>query len=183
MKKRGILVVLMMVCVVFATSAEGFNFFDYSPVVKNAGSIFDIGVGFGGYGFDVHAAYDKVVPIAAGDKTLPLSFGGMADLSFKEGINISVIARAAWHVDVGIPALDVYFGPAVGVKILGIGHSQEIYNYYSGRYETYYPDPVVGPDIGGAVGAHWAFSDTMAAFLEFGYTGLTYTKLGVSFIL
>jgi len=42
---------------------------------------------------------------------------------------------------------------------------------------------VLGFDGGGFFGARFFFTDSMAAFLEAGYTGLTYAKAGVTLAL
>ena len=165
MKRRAFLVAILMVCAVIAVHAISFNPFGYAESVRNSGSLIDVGVGYG-WGFDVHAAYDKLVPIAAGSNSLPLSFGGMLDVSFFDGINFSVLGRAAWHFDLGIPELDLYGGLGIGIKMLGLGDANTF-----------------GIDFGGVAGARWAFTKTMAAFLETGYTGLTYAKVGITFIL
>ncbi|MCR4940365.1 MAG: hypothetical protein K5930_09715 [Treponemataceae bacterium] len=163
MKRRVFLVAVLMLCAVFTVSA--FNPFGYADSIKKGGMIIDAGVGYG-WGFDIHATCDVLVPIAAGSVNLPLSFGGNVDFAFGSGMGLAVDARAMWHFDIGIPELDVYIGPSLGFWMYGIGKK------------------AVGAfDAGGVTGARWFFTDSMAAFLEAGYTGLTYAKAGVSFLL
>ena len=160
---------LVLACAVFSVHAMEFSFFDYADCVKDASAVTDLGLGYG-YGFDIHGSYEKITPVDAGDKTLPLSFGGCADVSFFYGINISGDARVSWHYTLGIPKLDLYFGPSIGFKVLWIGCPDE------------WVKPHFAMDWGGNAGLRWAFKDSMAAFVEFGYTGLTYAKVGVTFI-
>ncbi len=165
---KKLFLALVLACAAFSVHALDFNFFDYADCVKDAKAVTDLGLGYG-YGLDVHVSHEILKPIAAGDKTLPLSFGGCADVSFKCGINISADARVSWHYTLGIPQLDLYFGPSIGFKYLWIANPYEW-------------KPWGAMDWGGNAGLRWAFKDSMAAFVEFGYTGLTYAKVGVTFI-
>ncbi len=168
MKRRAFLVAILMVCAVIAVHAVAFNPFGYAESVRDSGAIIDVGVGYG-WAFDIHATFDKLFPIAAGSNTLPLSFGGNVDVAFGGlGFGFSVDARALWHVDLGIPELDLYAGPSLG-----------FWGYHLDLLDEFYP----GFDYGGVAGARWAFSKSMAAFFETGYTGLTYAKAGITFIL
>lgn len=167
MKKRAIIVALMMVCAVLAVHAVGFNPFGYAESVRNRGSIIDVGIGYG-WGFDIHATFDKIVPINAGSNTLPFAFGGMVDIALGDGLSLAVDGRATWHFDFDIPQFDMYLGPAIGFAIYGIGGRAD------GEFKF---------DWGGTFGVRWAFTDSMAAFFETGYTGLTYAKAGVSFYM
>lgn len=166
MKRRALLVAVMMVCAVISVHAVSFNPFGYSKSVRDSNAIIDVGVGYG-WGFDAHLAYDKVVPIPVSDIILPLTFGGNADVAFGNGgIGLAVDFRALWHFDLDIPELDLYVGPSLGFWMYGVGSSN-----------------VGAFDGGGVTGARWAFTNNMAGFLELGYTGLTYAKLGITFIL
>ena len=176
MKKRVLIIAMLMVLAVFTVSARGFNFFGFSPAAAKNGSVLDIGVGYG-WGFDVHAVYEVNVPISAGSLTLPFSFGGGVDLSFNHGLNFSAVARAAWHFDAGfMDELDWYVGTSLGLM------GKQSYGY-DNNYGTYGYHMVLGFDGGGFFGARFFFTDSMAAFLEAGYTGLTYAKAGVTLAL
>ncbi|MCR4715488.1 MAG: hypothetical protein K5751_14055 [Treponemataceae bacterium] len=173
MKKRVLIIAMLMVLAVFTVSARGFNFFGFSPAAAKNGSVLDLGVGYG-WGFDIHAAYELNSPIPVGSVTLPLSFGGGVDISFNHGLNFSVVARAAWHLDAGfMDELDWYFGTSLGLK----GTQQWSVSELTGELGW---NMKLGFDGGGYGGVRFFFTDSMAAFLEAGYTGLTYAKVGVT---
>lgn len=165
---KKLFLALVLACTVISVHALDFNFFEYADCVKDAKAVTDLGIGYG-YGIDVHVAHEKFKAFNAGNTKLPLSIGGCGDVSFRCGINISADARVSWHYNIGIPQLDLYFGPSIGFKVLWIA------NPYDWK-------PGATMDWGGNAGFRYAFKDTMSVLVEFGYTGLTYAKVGISLI-
>lgn len=137
-----------------------------------------IGLGYSGY-------YSSALPIGASYEygiTSDISIGAQLDLAsasyynsyyYYNRYNYRYTAtylgvRGSYHLnrllDLNSDKLDLYAG-------LGLG-----YRNYSNYYDYYSP-----VRFNGFVGGRFSFSDSFGGFIELGYTGLSYSKLGLSF--
>lgn len=137
-----------------------------------------IGLGYSGY-------YSSALPIGASYEygiTSEISIGAQLDFAsasyyssyyYYNRYNYRYTAtyfgvRGSYHLnrllDLNSNKLDLYVG-------LGLG-----YRNYSNYYDYYSP-----VRLNGFVGGRLSFSDSFGGFVELGYTGLSYSKIGLSF--
>ena len=136
----------------------------YGGGLKNGSSVINAGIGLTsifGYGIAIpplSVSYERCVLIA---DMLPFSFGGNVSFyGFGTGFgandvfwsNIAVDAFAKYHVNFGVPNLDVYAGLAIGPG----------FHWYKDYAAVYF-------NWGTFIGAGWYFTDNFGLVAEAGY--------------
>lgn len=132
----------------------------YGGGLKNGSSVINAGIGLTsifGYGIAIpplSISYERCVLIA---DMLPFSFGGnVSFFGFGDSdifySNIAVDAFAKYHVNFGVPNLDVYAGLAIGPG----------FHWYKDYAAVYF-------NWGTFIGAGWYFTDNFGLVAEAGY--------------
>jgi hypothetical protein len=159
-----------------------------SPRRSSSGSVFDegthllnvgLGLGYSGYrasAFPIGASYEYgITPdISVGAQFDFASFSYSSSYYYggyysRDRYTATYFgARGSYHLnrilDLDSDTFDLYAGVGVG------------YRNYGGYRDRYSP-----VSINGFVGGRLFFSDSVGGFVELGYTGLSYSKIGVSF--
>jgi len=173
MKKK--IIVALLILIIAAGSASAFSFLDYGAGIKGGDLLVNVGGTFGdswtGIGFGAVAAIDWALPLPL-PLTVGLESGAMFlpsrySSGYEAMIAVPLIARIAWHFDLGISnlKLDPYILLKVGYALGFVTNPRP--------NETY--EMASGIIYGFNVGARWFFSDSFGIFLEAGYEYDTYT--------
>lgn len=186
--------VSVVLTALLGSSVFAFDFFNYNPSVSEGDKIVNVGLGLGAKPANykigippIDVAFDVIKPVAAGDLTLPLSFGGEVAVSsfnttfkgYDDNFNVTDVkytwlsiyafGRVAWHFDLGVDKLDVYTGTSLGLYYHRVSASSTQYDSEGGAAFGW----------SGFCGARYFFKDNMAGFIE-GGAGAFYLKAGLS---
>jgi len=166
MKKK--IIVALLILIIAAGSASAFNFMDYGAGIKGGDLMVNVAGTFGdswtGLSFGAVAAIDWALPLPlpltvgleAGALFLPKRYG-----NYEGMIAIPIIARIAWHFDLGISNfnLDPYI-------LLKVGYAL---GFVTDPYPGYQYEMASGIIYGFNIGARWFFNDSFGIYLEAGY--------------
>jgi uncharacterized protein YgiM (DUF1202 family) len=176
MKKIAICVVLMLCLGAGSLFAQDVLSFP-SPITP-VHPIINAGVGFGS-GWGYLGGSMGIPPILASvdfpvDVGVPLSFGG--GVGFTSVANIlnvlSIVGRAALHLNFGVPGLDVY-------PVLSLGYN--LYFWDASWFGGYLGGGGGAFAFGIAGGVRYFFNDNIGIWAELGYSQLTVIAGGVTF--
>ncbi len=192
MKRLHFIIALLFILITTAAfAARRPKQINYSPAFKSGDKVIQMGLGFGvpgSYGDSttvppVALSFDMAVPIAK--MKLPFSFGGIIGYSrdvweqnivgYKTEITYNYIligARVLFHFNL-VNNMDFYAGLMMG------------YNIVTSSVETNVPGGNVSADegylaYGELVGLRYFFTDTVAVYVEAGYT-FGYINGGLAF--
>ncbi|MDR3123678.1 MAG: hypothetical protein LBU16_07875 [Treponema sp.] len=160
----------------------------YPDSIAKGNFIINAGIGFGTplYGSMVipplSVSADYALPIGG----LPFTLGVLGGFNASERkwsdgyiekfTGIVIAGRFGYHPNLGVKNLDVYAGTALGYYI----YSREGEGNWTGS--TPKPDDDYSrPYWGLNLGARYAFTGNIGAFVELGYSALTFVTAGVSF--
>jgi len=186
MKKKGLLVLALFILAAGEVFAQSTWYNSYAPAVAGNNLFINAGIGFGPTaGWDIgippiSATVDYKLPVSA-----PISIGALAAFTtWKRTVNLYLVTVDLTYTNIGFGArgmyhfsfmenLDTYAGLTLGYVIQNIKYN----NDYSGSYD----DSVNFFLYGGNIGARYFFTDIIGAYLELGYTSLSYLSAGVTF--
>ncbi|MCL2802254.1 MAG: hypothetical protein FWD28_10905 [Treponema sp.] len=185
MKKK--LVIVLVIFVMAIGSASALDFMNAAEGVKDSGFLINVGVGFG-----TLSPYDMIVPPVGISVEymlpidLPISVGGFFDFAMYGSGNKDTFAgyyqdmpmvfglKGSWHVDFGVPNLDIYASVVLGYMIWE--RSRE-YTFIGPQTQKFNMSAVY---FGTHLGGRYFFTDNIGAYAELGYSALTFARIGLA---
>lgn len=190
--KKKIGMAMALACIV-GGAAFALDWTAYPDSIAQGKWLINVGIGFGNplYGDTIippiSASVDYALPLGG----LPFTLGLLGGVTMSEGkwsvvgygytysyTGIAMAGRFGYHPDLGVKNLNVYADIALGYYIYS-GKAE-----YSGSWgSTIQPDPTDYSRFywGLNFGARYFFANNIGAFLELGYSALSYVTAGVSF--
>jgi hypothetical protein len=187
-KKTGLVVVL---AILVAGGAFAVDWQAYPDSIKQGTFLINAGIGFGTTlsGSMVvpplSASVDYALPLGG----LPFTVGallGFTTSKYKSGYGIyeytwsytgiAIAGRFGYHPDFGVKNLDVYANIGLGYYIY-TGKADYPSNFGGYKYD---PDNLSTPYFDFDIGAHYFFTNNIGAFLEVGYSYLSFITAGVA---
>jgi len=179
MKKKLVLVLLMAALLTGGAFAqEWYN--SYAPGIDGSSILANVGIGFG-----VLSGYKMNIPplsasVEYAGLPIPLSVGGyFGFVRYKWDFlgltsdwtltKLTFGARAAWHFNF-LQDLDAYTGLALGYQVYS----------YGGDWGILKPPATGAFDWGFFVGGRYFFTDFLGAYLELGYSPISFVSAGIS---
>jgi hypothetical protein len=164
------------------SSVSALDFTAYPDSLKKGNFIINAGIGFGTplYGDmtipPISVSVDYALPIGG----LPFTVGALGGFNMSQYkavgykwtyTGIAIAGRMGYHPDFGVKNLDPYVDIALGYYIY-TGKSDLSGGLTPTSYSTFY--------WGGNLGARYFFIPNLGAFLELGYSALSYVTAGVA---
>jgi len=153
----------------------------YPDSIQPGNFLINVGVGLGEvYGDAVIPPLSLIVDYGLPIGGLPFTVGGMFSFATSKDRYMAVdweytymvfAARLSYHPDFGVKKLDAY-------ATLTLGYYIWSWKVPSGVYKGSYDDGAFY--FGGNLGARYFFTEKFGAFLELGYSSLTYATIGLA---
>jgi len=178
MKRFGLVLIFAFVVV---AGLFAFNGKEYPDSIQPKKFIINAGIGFGSYEGNLTVPPLSLIvdyPLPLGG--LPFTVGGMFGFTmsrYEYGNNsntwtgIAIAGRFGYHPNFGVKNLDVYANLSLGYYIFTVEYKTR-YNSWKADASAFY--------LGINLGARYFFNEKFGAFLEVGYSNLSYATVGVS---
>jgi len=89
-----------------------------------------------------------------------------------EDTRVAFGLRGNWHVDMGIPNLDLYLGLSLGYMVWTVDRTYNTNTKLGFNYDTLY--------YGFCAGGRYFFTDNIGVTLELGYSLTSFVRLGLA---